>query len=63
MKSKVIAIIGIVILAIALIFAMKPKSFDKQFENKMSDMNSYILEGDMEITKGEDVKTYAVEVG
>ena len=50
-------------LAIALIFAMKPKSFDKQFEKKMSDMNSYILEGNMEIAKGEDVKTYAVEVG
>ena len=29
----------------------------------MSDMNSYILEGNMEIAKGEDVKTYAVEVG
>lgn len=63
MKSKVIAIIGVVILAIALIFAMKPKSFDKQFEKKMSDMNSYILKGDMEIIKGEDIKTYAVEVG
>ena len=63
MKSKIIAGVGIVVLAIALIFAMKPKSFDKQFEKKMSDMNSYILEGNMEIAKGEDVKTYAVEVG
>lgn len=63
MKSKIIAGVGIVVLAIALIFAMKPKSFDKQFEKKMSDMNSYILEGNMEIAKGEEVKTYAVEVG
>ena len=31
MKSKIIAGVGIVVLAIALIFAMKPKSFDKQF--------------------------------
>ena len=52
MKSKIIAGVGIVVLAIALIFAMKPKSFDKQFEKKMSDMNSYILEGNMEIAKG-----------
>ena len=63
MKAKIIAGVGIAVLAVALIFAIKPKSFDKQFENKMSDMNSYILKGDMEITKGEDVKTYAVEVG
>ena len=63
MKAKIIAGIGIVVLAVALIFAMKPKSFDKQFEKVMSGMDSYILEGNMEITKGEDVKTYAVEVG
>ena len=63
MKAKIIAGIGIVVLAIALIFAMKPKSFDQQFEKIMSDMDSYILSGNMEITKGEDIKTYAVEVG
>ena len=34
MKSKIIAGVGIVVLAIALIFAMKPKSFDKQFEKR-----------------------------
>lgn len=63
MKAKIIAGIGVAVLAIALIFAMKPKSFDKQFEKTMSNMDSYILEGNMELTKGEDVKTYAVEVG
>lgn len=63
MKAKIIAGIGIVVLAIALIFAMKPKSFDKAFEKVMSNMDSYILTGNMEITKGEDVKTYALEVG
>jgi len=63
MKKKVIAGLGIVILVIALCFALKPKSFDKQFNRVMKDMNSYILKGDMEITKGEDIKTYAVEVG
>lgn len=63
MKAKIVAGVGIAILAIALIFAIRPKSFDKQFDKKMTDMNAYILEGNMEITKGEDVKTYAVEVG
>ena len=29
----------------------------------MKDMDSYILQGNMEITKGEDVKAYALEVG
>lgn len=63
MKAKIIAGIGIVVLAIALIFAVKPKSFDKIFGKVMSNMDSYILAGDMEITKGEDVKSYTVEVG
>lgn len=63
MKKKIIAILGIVVLAIALCFALKPKSFEKQFTKVMENMDSYILKGDMEITKGEDIKTYALEVG
>lgn len=63
MKTKIIAGIGIVILALGLLFALKPKSFDKEFEKTMNNMSSYVLQGDMEITKGEDVKTYALEVG
>lgn len=63
MKAKIIAGIGIFVLAFGLLFALKPKSFDKEFEKTMNDMNSYVLQGDMEITKGEDVKTYALEVG
>lgn len=63
MKKKIIAISGIVILAVALCFALKPKSFEKQFTKVMENMDSYILKGDMEITKGEDIKTYALEVG
>lgn len=63
MKKKVIAGLGIIILVVALCFTLKPKAFDKQFQKVMDHMDSYILKGDMEITKGEDVKTYAVEVG
>lgn len=63
MKKKVIAGLGALILIIALCFTLKPKSFDKTFDNVMNEMDSYIIKGDMEITKGEDVKTYQVEVG
>ncbi len=63
MKAKLIAGIGVVVLAIGLLFTLKPKSFDKQFEKTMNNMSSYLLEGDMEITKGEDIKSYTVQVG
>ena len=63
MKKKIIAGLGIIVLAVALCFALKPKSFEKQFTKVMENMDSYILKGDMEITKGEDIKTYALEVG
>lgn len=63
MKKKVIAGLGIIVLVVALCFALKPKSFEKQFTKVMENMDSYILKGDMEITKGEDIKTYALEVG
>lgn len=62
MKAKIIAGIGIVLLVISLCFALRPKSFDKQFEKVMNNMDTYILSGDMEITKGEDVKAYGVQV-
>lgn len=62
MKAKLIAGVGVAILAIGLLFALKPKSFDKQFEKTMSNMTSYLLEGDMEITKGEDIKSYTLQV-
>ena len=63
MKTKVIAAAGILVLMIALLFAIRPKSFDKQLANTMAEMDSYVLIGDMEITKGEDIKSYALEVG
>ncbi len=63
MKAKVITSIGVVILVIALVFALKPKSFPKELKRTMENMDSYILQGNMEVNKGEEVKSYAVEVG
>lgn len=63
MKMKIIAGAGILLLAIALLFALKPKSFAASFEKEMDDVSAYLLQGSMEVTKGEDVKTYALEIG
>ncbi|MEG2799872.1 MAG: outer-membrane lipoprotein carrier protein LolA [Erysipelotrichaceae bacterium] len=63
MKTKIIAGIGIFVLVVALVFAVKPKSFEKTFEKTMNSMDTYLLEGDMEISKGEEVKSYVVQVG
>ncbi|MEG0823870.1 MAG: hypothetical protein RSG07_05135 [Erysipelotrichaceae bacterium] len=62
MKTKIIAEIGIVVLAIALIIGLKPKSFDKQLSKAMKGMSSYTLEGEMELIKGEDTKSYIIQV-
>ena len=63
MKTKIIAGIGSVLLIVILFIALKPTSFNKTFKKTMKNMDTYVLEGDMEITKGEDVKSYVVKVG
>ncbi len=63
MKAKVITGIGIVALLIALFFTLKPKSFSKELNRVMENMDSYIMQGNMEVNKGEEVKSYALEVG
>lgn len=62
MKTKVIAAAGVSILVLAFLFAIWPRSFDSKFDKLMEKMESYVLQGKMEITKGEDVKTYALNV-
>lgn len=55
------AIVIVLIVSCVLIFKKEP--VDKKLKNIMEDMKSYQLVGDMEITKGEDVKGYSLEVG
>lgn len=55
------AIVIVLIVSCVLIFKKDP--VDKKLKNIMEDMQSYRLVGDMEITKGEDVKGYSLEVG
>lgn len=55
-KAIVIAAVAVVlIMAIFLIFRDKP--FNQQFRETTAALTSYLLEGDMEITKGEDIKS------
>lgn len=63
MKVKIIAGVGALVLVLALLFTLKPESFEKTFDKTISDMDSYVLEGDMELTKGEEIKQYSVIVG
>lgn len=55
------AIVIVLIVSCVLIFKKEP--VDKKLKNIMDDMNAYQLIGDMEITKGEDIKGYSLEVG
>ncbi|NBK97014.1 MAG: hypothetical protein EOM50_03145 [Erysipelotrichia bacterium] len=64
MKKKIM-IIGtiVVVLLLSCILIFKKDPVDKQLKNIMKDMKSYCLTGDMEISKGEDIKAYSIEVG
>lgn len=64
MKKKTIIISVVVALVIisSLYFLLRPKSFDKKMESILEDMDSYVLKGDMEINKGENIKVYALHV-
>lgn len=62
MKAKIIAGAGVVVLTLGLFFALKPKSFHKQLDETLNHLTSYVLEGDMEMHKGEDVRSYALQV-
>lgn len=60
-KKKIAIIAGAVLLAIALFLVVKPKSFEKKFEKDTKDLTSYYLEANMEVTYGEDVRSYLVK--
>lgn len=62
MKAKLIAGISALVLVVLLLLMWKPQSFEDRFDDVMQDLTSYELEGDMEITKGEDIKSFALSV-
>lgn len=60
-KKMLIAGIALVVL-IAGFIMFRPKSFSKECEKTMSNLTSYTMQGEMELNKGEDVKSYLLEV-
>ena len=63
MKKKAIVIAAVAVVLIAAIFLIfRDKPFNQQFRETTAGLTSYLLEGDMEITKGEDIKSYALSV-
>lgn len=63
MKKNVGIIIGIVVVIIALVLAFKPSSNEQKLNNVYKDIQHYEIEGQMELTSGEDIKNYTVTVG
>ncbi len=62
MKKKLIIAVVVVAVLLAGIFMFRPKSFSKEFEKVMGNLTSYTLHGEMEINKGEEQKSYLIEV-
>lgn len=60
MKKKIAIGAGVLLIVLALVLVLKPASFEKKVNKIRSGMESYQLQGTMEITSGEDVKSYAV---
>ena len=62
MKPKVLAGAGAICLIVVMWLIWRPQSFEDRFDEVMDDLTSYHLKGDMEITKGEEVKSYVLDV-
>ena len=60
MKKKVAVIVGVLLLVVALFLVLKPSSFEKKADKTMQKLTSYKLEGNMEISSGEEFKNYAI---
>lgn len=64
MKKKILLLITLFLFVGAILFLfLKEDSFEKKMDQLNTNMHSYTLQGEMDITKGEDVKKYALEVG
>lgn len=60
MKKNIAIGIGVLLLIVALFFAVKPSSFSSRASKVLSKLNSYQLEGNMEISSGDDIRSYLI---
>ncbi len=63
MKKKGFILAAVIVCAaVVCFFLFRPKSFVKEYEKVMGNLTSYTLQGEMELNKGEDIKSYLLEV-
>lgn len=62
-KIMIISVLLLVFIIVCSFFVLKKDSFEKSTIETLEALTSYELKGDMEIVKGEDVKTYSLNVG
>ena len=63
MKKKIMIIAAAAVVVIAFLFLfMREKPFEDRLQQTLGSLNSYLLEGVMEVAEGEDTKSYDVSV-
>ena len=63
MKKKIMIIAAAAVVVIAFLFLfLREKPFEDRLQQTLCSLNSYLLEGVMEVAEGEDTKSYDVSV-
>ena len=63
MKKKIMIIAAAAVVVIAFLFLfLREKPFEDRLQQPLGSLNSYLLEGVMEVAEGEDTKSYDVSV-
>ncbi len=63
MKKKIMIIAAAAVVVIAFLFLfLREKPFEDRLQQTLGSLNSYLLEGVMEVAEGEDTKSYDVSV-
>lgn len=62
MKKIIAAVIGAVLLIVALFIVLRPDPFNKKLDKTIKDLEAYHMKGTMEMLSGEDVKRYDLDL-
>lgn len=62
MKKIIAAVVGAVLLIIALFMVLRPDPINQKLEDTMKDLEAYHMSGVMEMLNGEDVKQYDLDI-
>ena len=61
MKIKLLGLLSVLLIIVG-VWMMKRSNFEKKWNQQMQNMQSYILEGKMELKKGQEYQKYELEV-